>query len=298
MPNLKQNKLERLKSSQFLYNYKRSGVAIISTIILLLVILIALLGPMITIQNPYQLASLDLENAYLPPFPLEGSNIKFVFGTDQQGRDLLSTIIYGSRTSLFISIVSVVLCISIGVTLGLIAGYYGGWFDTLIMRIADIQLSFPSMLVALFLMSLIGRGISNIILSLTIIGWVKYARVIRGETLALKNKEFIDATRVMGQSDFKILLKHILPNVITSVLVLGTMQVGSFILFEASLSFLGLGVPVTEPSLGTLCNDGFKVMFGGLWWVSIIPGLYIAIIVFALNLLGDFLRDELNPKLK
>ncbi|MEG1548475.1 MAG: ABC transporter permease [Clostridia bacterium] len=289
---------DKLKSSQFYDNYKHSKVAIVASIILILILLLAVFGPLFTVQNPYKLGSLDLNNAYLAPWPAEGSNAKYFLGTDQQGRDMFSAIVYGSRTSLFIGIVGVILCSALGVFLGLLAGYYGGKLDSFIMRLADVQLSFPSMLIALFLMSVFGRGIGNILISLTLIGWVKFARTVRGETLSVRKKEYVDAARVMGLPDWKIILKYILPNVLTSIIVLATMQVGNFILIEATLSFLGLGVPVTEPSLGMLCSDGFNVMFGGMWWVSVFPGLYIVLIVFAINLLGDFLRDELNPKLK
>ncbi len=211
---------------------------------------------------------------------------------------MLSSIIYGSRTSLYVGVVGVLLCGTLGIVLGLLAGYYGGRLDDFIMRMADIQLSFPSMLIAMFLMTIFGRGVGNILIALTLIGWVKFARTVRGETLSICKMEFVDAARVVGLPNWKIIFQHILPNVTTSIIVLVTMQVGNFILIEATLSFLGLGVPITEPSLGMLCSDGFKVMFGGMWWVSVFPGLYIVIIVFAINLLGDFLRDELNPKLK
>ena len=298
MANQKISAWARFKSSQFFYNYKRSKVAVASSIVLLLIILIAMVGPFFTPQNPYQLGSLDLTNAYLPPVPAEGSQMPFLLGTDQQGRDMLSAIVYGSRTSLLIGIVGVLLSCAVGVFLGVIAGFYGGKLDSFIMRVADIQLSFPSMLIALFLMSIFGRSLGNILVSLVLIGWVKFARTVRGETLAVRKKEYVDAARVLGLSKAKIIWRYVLPNVLTSLIVLGTMQVGNFILVEATLSFLGLGVPVTEPSLGMLCSDGFNVMFGGMWWVSVFPGLYIVLIVFAINLLGDFLRDELNPKLK
>ena len=178
------------------------------------------------------------------------------------------------------------------------SGYFGGKVDAIIMRIADILLSFPTMLIALFLMSIFGRGIANILIALSLVGWVRYARTVRGETLSVKKKEYIESTKVIGLPSFRIIFKHVLPNVFTSIIVLTTIQVGSFILTEATLSFLGLGVPITRPSLGMLCNNGFNVLYSGLWWVSIFPGLYIMIIVFGINLLGDFLRDELNPKLK
>ena len=284
---------ERLKSSQFYSHFKKSPVAIISSVVLLLILLMAVFGPLLLTNKPYDLSTLELQNAYLKPL----ENSRFILGTDQQGRDIFSAIIYGSRTSLLIGVLGVILSGVLGVVLGIIAGYFGGWVDNLIMRIADIQLSFPSILIAMFLMSVLGRGIGNVLIALMLVGWVKFARTVRGETLSIRKMEYVDAAHVIGYHSGRIIFKHILPNVTTSLIVLATMQVGSFILIEATLSFLGLGVPVTEPSLGMLCSDGFKVMFGGLWWVSVFPGLYIVLIVFAVNLLGDFLRDELNPKL-
>lgn len=285
---------ERLKSSQFYSHFKKSPVAIISSVVLLLILLMAVFGPLLLTNKPYDLSTLELQNAYLKPL----ENSRFILGTDQQGRDIFSAIIYGSRTSLLIGVLGVILSGVLGVVLGIIAGYFGGWVDNLIMRIADIQLSFPSILIAMFLMSVLGRGIGNVLIALMLVGWVKFARTVRGETLSIRKMEYVDAAHVIGYHSGRIIFKHILPNVTTSLIVLATMQVGSFILIEATLSFLGLGVPITEPSLGMLCSDGFKVMFGGLWWVSVFPGLYIVLIVFAVNLLGDFLRDELNPKLK
>lgn len=285
---------ERLKSSQFYSHFKKSPVAIISSTLLLVILLLAIFGPLLLTNKPYDLSTLELQNAYLKPL----ENSQFILGTDQQGRDIFSAIIYGSRTSLLIGVLGVILSGVLGVVLGIIAGYFGGWVDNLIMRIADIQLSFPSILIAMFLMSVLGRGIGNVLIALMLVGWVKFARTVRGETLSIRKMEYVDAAHVIGFPSGRIIFKHILPNVTTSLIVLATMQVGSFILIEATLSFLGLGVPVTEPSLGMLCSDGFKVMFGGLWWVSVFPGLYIVLIVFAVNLLGDFLRDELNPKLK
>lgn len=294
----KKSALTKFREGEFWHNYKTSKTAIVASVMLTIIILTALFGPLFTVQNPYKLSNLELVNAYKPPFWIDGGDIKFPLGTDQQGRDILSTIVYGSRVSLFIGIVGVFICSGAGIFFGLIAGFFGGKIDAIIMRIADIQLSFPSMLIALFLMNAFGRGIINILIALALIGWVKYARTVRGETLSVKNKEYIEATRVIGLPNFKIIFQHILPNVFTSIIVLSTIQVGSFILTEATLSFLGLGVPVVRPSLGMLCSEGFKVLYSGLWWVSIFPGLYIVLIVFSINLLGDFLRDEFNPKLK
>jgi len=216
---------------------------------ILCALLIAIFGPFIVPQDPYSLAGLSLSNAYQPPVWIEGGDSQFVLGTDQQGRDMLSAIVYGSRVSLFIGFVGVFFAAFMGIIVGLIAGYVGGRLESIIMRIADIQLSFPSMLIALFLMTTFGRSILNVLIALTLIGWVRYARIVRGETLTVKKKEYIEASRVIGFSNIRIIFKQVLPNVLTSVIVLSTIQVGSFILIEATLSFLGLGVPVTRPTL-------------------------------------------------
>ncbi|MDY2647438.1 ABC transporter permease [Pyramidobacter sp. SM-530-WT-4B] len=284
--------------SELFYNFRHSPTAIAGAAIVLLVVLIALVGPQFTVQNPYNMAELNLGDAYKPPFWMEGGDPRFLLGTDQQGRDMVSAMVYGSRVSLVIGLLGTLMASGIGIVLGLASGYFGGKVDALIMRFADVQLSFPSMLIALFLMSMLGRSIANILLSLMLVGWVRYARTVRGETLRVKKCEYIEATHVIGLPDWRILYKHVLPNVFASIVVLSTIQVGGFILTEATLSFLGLGVPISRPSLGMLCNDGFTVLYSGLWWVSILPGLYIMIIVFGINLLGDFLRDEMNPKLK
>ena len=292
------SRVARFLDSELFYNFRHSPTAIAGAAIVLLVILIAVVGPQFTVQNPYNMAELDLGDAYKPPFWLEGGDPKFLLGTDQQGRDMVSAMVYGSRVSLVIGLLGTLMASGIGIVLGLISGYFGGKVDALIMRFADVQLSFPSMLIALFLRSMLGRSITNILLSLMLVGWVRYARTVRGETLRVKKCEYIEATHVIGLPNWRILYKHVLPNVFASIVVLSTIQVGGFILTEATLSFLGLGVPISRPSLGMLCNDGFTVLYSGLWWVSILPGLYIMIIVFGINLLGDFLRDEMNPKLK
>ncbi|MBZ2174779.1 ABC transporter permease [Schnuerera sp. xch1] len=294
----KNSKWKLFLKSEFFYNYKRSVLAIIGSIIIISVILIAIFGPLFTIQDPYNMSEIELNNAYTPPAWIEGGESTFILGTDQQGRDMFSAIVYGSRVSLVIGIVSTLLSSVLGIALGIISGYFGGKVDALIMRIADVMLSFPTMLIALFVMSVLGRGVVNILITLTIVGWVKFARTVRGEVLSVKKQEYIEATKVIGLPNLKIILKHVFPNVLTSIIVLVTMQVGSNILTEATLSFLGLGVPITRPSLGMLCSNGFDVLYSGMWWVTIFPGLYIMLIVFGINLLGDFLRDELNPKLK
>ncbi len=280
------------------YNYKRNLPAVFGSVVLLLIVLAALFGPFITSQNPYNLKEVSLSDSYMLPFWLEGGSLEFPLGTDEQGRDILSSIIYGSRVSLFIGVVGMLLSCTLGTVLGLIAGFYGGKIDSVIMRIADVQLSFPTTLIAIFIMTMFGRGIDKILIALTLVGWVHYARTVRGSVLSVKKLEYVEASRSIGLPDWIIMFKHILPNVITSVIVLSTIQIGDFILTEATLSFLGVGVPITEPSLGLLVKNGFDVLFSGLWWSSFFPGLYIMLIVFGVNLLGDFLRDELNPRLK
>ena len=286
------------RTSQLAHNWKRNLSAILGSAIIALCGFMVVFGPMLVQQNPYDVTQLNLLDSYLPPAWLEGGNPKFLLGTDGQGRDVLAAVIYGTRISAFIGLAATLMSCLLGTVLGLIAGYFGGWLDSLIMRIADIQLSFPSMLIALFLMSAFGTGIDKILISLTAVGWVVYARTVRGSTLGEKQKEYIQAAQVAGLRTSGIIWRHILPNVMTPLIVVATVQVGTFILIEASLSFLGVGVPVTKPSLGLLIKNGFDVLFSGLWWTSVFPGLMIMAMVFGINLLGDFLRDELNPRLK
>ncbi|NMA12082.1 MAG: ABC transporter permease [Chloroflexi bacterium] len=289
--------MKRFFESEFFYNYRKSFSAVFGSVIIFLALVIGLIGPFVVPQNPYDQKQTDLSNAYLPPMWEEEGRAEFPLGTDGQGRDMLSVIVYGSRISLLIGIsVTVISCV-IGTFLGVFAGYKGGKTDSFIMRVADIQLSFPSMLIALFIMAIFGSGIEKLIVTLSFVGWVMFARTIRGETLSVKNQEYIQAAHVLGYSDWRILFRHVLPNVTTPLIVLFTNKIGNVILTEASLSFLGVGVPVTQPSLGLLVKNGFDVLFSGLWWVSLLPGLYIMLLVFGINLLGDFLKDELNPQL-
>lgn len=290
---------KKFLQSEFFYHYKKSLPAIVGTILIGIAIFTALFGrQLLATQNPYDLTQVDLSNSYLPPMWLEGGNPEFPLGTDNQGRCIFSAIIYGSVSSLTIGICGMSLACLIGTTLGLIAGYFGGIIDGIIMRIADIQLSFPSMFIALFILSVVGQGIDKLLIALVLVGWVTYARTVRGATLSVKKMEYIEASHTVGIPHFLIIIRHVMPNVISSVIVLATIQMGDFILTEAALSFLGVGVPVTEPSLGLLVKSGFDVLFSGLWWTSVFPGLYIMLLVFGINLMGDFLRDELNPKLK
>ncbi len=285
-------------ASEFFHNYKRSSSAIIGSALMISFAFAVLVGPFLVAQNPYDIASLNLMDSYKPPMWLPGGEAQFPLGTDGQGRDVWASILYGARISLFIGVVAMVASCFIGTVLGLIAGFYGGIVDSVIMRIADIQLSFPSILIALFLMSAVGTGVDKVLIALTAVGWVVYARTVRGSTLSEIEKEYVQAARVAGLPNHKIIRKHVLPNVLTPLIVIATIQVGTFVLIEASLSFLGVGVPITQPSLGLLIKNGFDVLFSGLWWTSVFPGVAIMMLVFGINLFGDFLRDELNPRLK
>jgi peptide/nickel transport system permease protein len=290
--------MNRLLSSEFVYNYRRNIPAVVGSALVLVFALLVITGPFIVWQDPYDVSQLELMDSFTPPVWIEGGDPRYLLGTDGQGRDVLASIIYGARISAFIGLAAMICSCVIGTTLGLISGYYGGMLDAVIMRVADIQLSFPSMLIALFLMSAFGNGIGMILIALTAVGWVVYARTVRGSTLGEIQKEYIQAARVAGLSDAQIIRRHVLPNVLTPLIVVSTIQVGSFILIEASLSFLGVGVPITEPSLGLLVKEGFDVLFSGIWWTSAFPGLFIMFLVFGINLFGDFLRDELNPRLR
>lgn len=290
--------VSRIAASEFTRDFLANPSAIIGALIIVSALLIVIIGPHVVVQNPYDLKEINLADAYKPPIGFAGSSPRFPLGTDNQGRDILSSLVYGCRISLFIGVVGVVISGAIGTALGLLSGYYGGKMDALIMRIADIELSFPSILIALFLMSVFGRGIDKLLIALTIVSWVVYARTVRGDTLGVKTKEYVEAAKVIGLPDRIIILKHILPNVTTSIIVLSTLDVGGFIIAEATLSFLGVGVPVTQPSLGLLVKNGFDVLFSGLWWVALFPGVFIMILIFGINLLGDFLKDQLNPRLK
>jgi len=291
-------KKEGFFKSEFFHNFVRSPGAMAGLLIVTFFVVLVTAGPLFTPQNPYDIGRLDLMDAFKPPVWMEGGDPAFVLGTDDQGRDLLSAMVYGSRISLFIGLSVVVLSCVLGTFLGLTAGYFGGRLDSLLMRIVDIQLSFPAMLVALFIMAAFGRGLGKLVTALTIVGWVLYARTVRGSVLVEKKKEYVDAARLIGLSPFPIILRHVLPNILTPLIVIATIHVGTVILTEATLSYLGVGVPVTRPSLGLLVKNGYDVLFSGLWWSSVFPGMFIMLLVFGINLLGDFLRDEFNPRLK
>jgi peptide/nickel transport system permease protein len=257
--------------------------------------------------DPFDAASLELMDSRLPPaWSAEGSS-KYLLGTDDQGRDILSALMYGTRISLVVGMSSVLLSLFVGVSLGLIAGFRGGWLDAFLMRLCDVMLSFPAILVALLIAG-VGRALfpnaddslafGVLIISISLTGWVQYARTVRGTTLVERNKEYVQAARVTGVAPLRIMLRHVLPNVLGPVTVLATIQVASAIITEATLSFLGVGVPPTSPSLGTLIRIGNDFLFSGEWWITIFPGVTLVLIALSVNLLGDWLRDALNPRLR
>src|SRR5450432_1273378 len=294
--------------SDLAYSFRRSPVAVVSATVLLVCLGAALFAPWVAPHNPFNLATLNLLDALSPPRWLAGGNAAFFIGTDDQGRDLLSAIMFGARISLLVGLASVIFAMVLGVSLGLIAGYVGGKLDSFIMRIADIQLSFPAILIALLIdgvaRAVVPRDAHGpvalfvLIFAIGISNWVQYARTVRGSTLVEKNKEYIQAARVIGIRPFAIMLHHLLPNVLGPVLVLATINIATAIITEATLSFLGVGVPPTQPSLGTLIRVGNDFLFSGEWWITIFPGAALVIMVLAINLLGDWLRDALNPRLR
>jgi peptide/nickel transport system permease protein len=274
--------------------------------------LICILGsafaPIFAPHNPFDLKTLNLLDAFTPPAWTAAGKSQFFLGTDDQGRDVLSTIMYGSRVSLIVGICAVLLSMLIGITLGLISGYIGGSVDAFIMRVADIQLSFPAILVALLIdgVARVVIGKENhdqiatyvLIFAIAASGWVRYARTVRGSTLVERNKEYVQAARVIGRRSIAIMFSHVLPNVLGPVMVLATLHVGLAIITEATLSFLGVGVPPTQPSLGTLIRIGNDFLFSGEWWITVFPGAALVILVLSINIIGDWLRDALNPKLR
>ncbi|MBB5216466.1 ABC transporter permease [Parapusillimonas granuli] len=302
------NFLSRAYDSDIFYSFSRSPTAIISAVVALAIFIGAVFAPLIAPHNPFDLATLDLLDANIPPIWNPEGDPRFILGTDDQGRDVLSAILYGSRISLLVGFASVIFALVLGVSLGLISGYAGGRVDSVIMRIADIQLSFPAILIAL-LIDGIARGLLPrdshdslslyvLIFAIGISGWVQYARTVRGATMVERNKEYVQAARLIGMGPFLILRRHVLPNVLGPVLVIATIHLAIAIITEATLSFLGVGIPPTTPSLGTLIRIGNSYLFSGDWWISIFPGVALVLLALSVNLLGDWLRDALNPKLR
>jgi len=289
------------------YSFRTSPVAMAAALIALACLFCAAFAGWVSPHNPFDLATLELGDARLPPaWSAEGSS-KYLLGTDDQGRDILSAVIYGARISMIVGIVSVVLSVVVGVVFGLLAGFLGGWLDSFLMRVCDVMLSFPPILVALLIAG-VGRALfpgaheslafGVLIISISLTGWVQYARTVRGSTLVERNKEYVQAARVTGVAPVRIMLRHVLPNVMGPVMVLATIQVATAIITEATLSFLGVGVPPTSPSLGTLISVGNQYLFSGEWWITVFPGLMLVLIALSVNLLGDWLRDALNPRLR
>ncbi|MEJ6389168.1 ABC transporter permease [Gymnodinialimonas ulvae] len=304
-----QSRFARAWDSDVGYAFRHSPVAMISAVVTLVLILAAVFAPLIAPHDPFNPATLNLMNGLTPPgTPSVFTGESFILGTDDQGRDVFSTILYGMRVSLFVGFAAVTFALVLGVTLGLIAAYVGGWTETIIMRIADIQLTFPSILVAMLIFG-IAKGITPIeyrdqvaiavlILAIGLSDWVQFARVVRGATLVEKNKEYVQAARLIGRSPFTIMARHILPNVLSPVLVIATISLALAIIAEATLSFLGVGAPPTEPSLGTLIRIGQTFLFSGNWWILVFPAATLLVLALSVNLLGDWLRDALNPRLR
>jgi peptide/nickel transport system permease protein len=300
--------LARAWDSDVAYSFRRSPVAMAAALIAVLMIFSSLLAEWVAPHNPFDLATINLMDASLPPAWADGGNPKFWLGTDDQGRDVFSAILFGMRISLLIGLLSVLLSLIMGVGLGLLSGYIGGQVDAFIMRVCDVMLSFPAILVALLIdgvfRALLPRdahgnvAFAVLVLAIALSGWVQYARTVRGSTLVEKSKEYVQAARVIGVSPLAIMFRHVLPNVTGPVLVLATVHIALAIITEATLSFLGVGVPPTTPSLGTLIRIGQEFLFSGEWWITIFPGAALVLLVLSVNLLGDWLRDALNPRLR
>ncbi|MEP3114248.1 ABC transporter permease [Nisaea sp.] len=283
---------------RFVADYMENKIAVFGAVSVFLVVLIALFGPLISPTDPYDLASVTFMDNKLEPGEQMGSGVIALLGTDGLGRDMVSAMIYGLRISLGVGIGSGVIALFIGVTFGLCAAYFGGKVDTVIMRIVDIQLSFPAILVALVLLATLGKGIDKIIVALVVVQWAYYARTVRGSALVERRREYIEAATCLGLSKPRVIFRHMLPNCLPPLIVVATMQVAHAISLEATLSFLGLGLPVTEPSLGLLIANGFEYIMSGMYWISVYPGLALLFTIVTINLVGDRLRDVLNPRLQ
>ncbi|NMK45799.1 ABC transporter permease [Achromobacter sp. Bel] len=282
---------------RFVSDFFASKLATLGLVMLVVIVGAALLAPWIAPQNPYDLASLDIMDSKLKPGSESGDgSMRYLLGTDGQARDLFSAILYGMRTSLLVATVSVLAAFGIGATVGLIAAYFGGRIDALLMRIVDIQLSFPAILVALMLLAILGKGVDKVIIALIVVQWAYFARAARGAALVERGKEYVEAARCMSLSWGRVLFRHVLPNCMPPLIVIATIDLAHAIALEATLSFLGVGVPVTEPSLGMLIYNGFEYLLSGQYWISFFPGIALALAIIAINLVGDHLRDVLNPR--
>ncbi|TQV82021.1 ABC transporter permease [Denitrobaculum tricleocarpae] len=300
--------LQRAANSDLYYSFRSSKMVMVAALVSFIMIVGATFSPILAPHNTLDLASISLIDSLTPPVWMEDGDSRFLLGTDDQGRDMLSAIMHGARVSLFVGFASVIFAMVLGVSLGLISGYAGGFLDSFIMRAAEIQLSFPAILIALLIDGIFRGALDSkthdelavyvMILAIGLSFWVQYARTVRSSTLVEKSKEYVEAARVTGLPPFLIVFRHILPNVTGPLLVIATINLALAIITEATLSFLGVGVPPTEPSLGTLIRVGNDFLFSGEWWITIFPGIALAVLVLAVNLLGDWLRDALNPKLR
>ena len=307
MSALAPSRLERILDSDVWHSFRSSPMAMVAAVIAFICLFCALFANVIAPHNPFDLATLELADSRLPPAWMEGGSRRYLLGTDDQGRDILSALMYGSRISLLVGLASVAVSMLIGVSLGLLSGFAGGRTDAFVMRVCDVMLSFPSILIAL-LIDGVGRALfpnahdtlafAVLIIAISLTGWVQYARTVRGSTMVERNKEYVQAARVIGVTPLRIMRRHVLPNVMGPVMVLATIQVALAIITEATLSFLGVGVPPTSPSLGTLIRVGNDFLFSGEWWITIFPGAVLVLITLSVNLLGDWLRDALNPRLR
>jgi peptide/nickel transport system permease protein len=282
---------------QFSAGFARDRVAVAALVMLGVILFAAIFAPLVTPQNPYNLAQLDIMDSKLAPGIKAGAGFTFWLGSDEQGRDMYSAILYGLRISLGVGALSTVIALALGMAIGLVSAYAGGWLDNLIMRLVDLQLSFPAILIALVLLAVTGQGVDKIVIALITVQWAYYARTVRAAALAERRKEYVDAARVMAFSSARIVFRHILPNVLPPLIVVATVQVAHAIALEATLSFLGLGMPITSPSLGLLISNGFAHLLSGRYWISFFPGVALLVTIVAINLVGDRLRDVLNPRL-
>lgn len=282
---------------QFVREFSQSRIALFGLALLVIVLLLAIFAPWLAPQNPYDLAKLDLMDSRLPPGSESMLGSTFVLGTDGMGRDMFSAILYGLRVSLMVGVISGAIALALGAGLGVSAAFFGGRYEQILMRIVDIQLGFPAILVALILIAVLGTGIEKVIIALVTVQWAYYARTARSAALVERNKEYMEAARGLGLPTWRVLLKHLIPNTLPPLLVVGTVQVAHAIALEATLSFLGLGLPITEPSLGLLIANGYEYMLSGKYWISVYPGVALLLTIVAINLVGDQLRDVLNPRL-
>jgi peptide/nickel transport system permease protein len=302
------SRIAAMRDSDLYHSFRTHPSAIFAACLLALVVLTALLAPWITPQNPYDLAALELWNAEIPPIWNAAGQWPYVLGTDTQGRDILSAILYGSRISLVIGFASVLLALAVGLSLGLVAGYVGGWVDNVIMRLGDVLLSMPFILIAILITAVatasLPTGLKDVlaapilIFAIAVPSWVQYARTVRASAMVERKKEYVQAARLIRVKPWRIMLHHILPNCLTPILVAATLNFGLAILSEATLSFLGVGMPPDQPSLGTLIRIGNQYLFSGLWWIVVFPAVQLCLIVLSVNMIGDWLRDALNPKLR